>query len=477
MNRNSVLNKNETNTSIREYFKKSKTDWYTTNKNGGKNWDPEKLEEFWDKLYKHKIEKEDYDFSDFVFPNFIGGIKLHPSKNIVLNPGLWCLPSKKTLMQKKVSFNNVTFEGCVYFNNITFLGNVSFNNCNFNDTVTFLNCTFKNEVDFYHCGFKLITHFIRTTFENNTSIYKTGFLKGVDFHDISFSDKHKTKLEELKTLDLHKISRNEFSEYNKFYDVFLKSNNHKEIYESNIDKEVKIYNFLKVTIKYFNNENSFSEKRVKEIINLIVNDNHLTDDFQLNFENLNLPKTLTFRRVNLSKIGFKNVTLYDTNFQECIWGGDKRIIFNNESENFNSSEGIYRQLKKNYESNKNWELSGLAYISEMEMRKKRLWNENEYFQWSIYSFYGCFGGYTQDFKKPIISLTVTIILFSFFYYFIDYDILKALQRGTKGALPYISIDTEKPFKGYWLILKNIELILGGTFLSFFILALRKRFKQ
>ena len=69
------------------------------------------------------------------------------------------------------------------------------------------------------------------------------------------------------------------------------------------------------------------------------------------------------------------------------------------------------------------------------------------------------------------------IVFSFIYFFIDYDIIKAIQRGIKGALPYIVIDTENPFKGYWLIARNLEFLLGGTFLTFFVLALRKRFKQ
>ncbi|MBC8756389.1 hypothetical protein H2O64_17065 [Kordia sp. YSTF-M3] len=113
----------------------------------------------------------------------------------------------------------------------------------------------------------------------------------------------------------------------------------------------------------------------------------------------------------------------------------------------------------------------------MEMRKRRLFLEKKYYQWFIYKFYDVFGGYTQDFKKPILSILCLILMFSGIYYFIDYDILKALQRGVKGALPYMEIDTKNPFEGYWLILRNIELVLGGTFLAFFVLALRKRFKQ
>lgn len=152
-------------------------------------------------------------------------------------------------------------------------------------------------------------------------------------------------------------------------------------------------------------------------------------------------------------------------------------MLKNEEFSFTDSEEHYRQLKKNFDGMKNWELSGYAYVSEMEMRKRSLWKEKKYFEWVIYAFYGNFGGYTQNIKKPIISLFGLIVTFSVIYYFIDFNWLKAIQRGVKGAIPYIQIDTVNPFTGYWLILRNVEFLLGATFLTFFILALRKRFKQ
>ena len=111
------------------------------------------------------------------------------------------------------------------------------------------------------------------------------------------------------------------------------------------------------------------------------------------------------------------------------------------------------------------------------MRKRRLYLEGKNYQWFIYKFYDVFGGYTQDFRKPVVSLTGLIFIFSVLYFFIDYDVSNAIQRGIKGALPYMKIDIEYPTQFLWIILRNLEFILGGTFLTFFILALRKRFKQ
>jgi len=193
-------------------------------------------------------------------------------------------------------------------------------------------------------------------------------------------------------------------------------------------------------------------------------------------------------------VSFYRADITDAAFKECFWGNSKRLIVKNESfflkklnqyssseksSNYAALEELYRQLKKNFDSNKDWELSGKAYVSEMEMRKKRLFLQEDYYHWFIYRFYDLCGGYTQDLIKPIVSIIVLILAFSGIYFFIDYDPFYALQRGIKGALPYLTIDIDKDeqFKGYWLIARNIELILGGTFFSFFILALRKRFKQ
>jgi len=203
------------------------------------------------------------------------------------------------------------------------------------------------------------------------------------------------------------------------------------------------------------------------------------------FHNHNFTSGAFFQRVNLTNTSFWQCDLTNTIFKECDWGNHSRIRLHDEKDKYSDHrdikalEELYRQLKRKFDSDKDWELSGKAYVSEMEMRKKRLWKQGNYYSWFIYWFYGFFGGYTQSLLKPILSIISLVIVFSFIYFYIDYNVLYALQRGTKGALPYLSIDIAKDdqFNGYWLIARNIELVLGGTFLSFFILALRKRFKQ
>lgn len=206
----------------------------------------------------------------------------------------------------------------------------------------------------------------------------------------------------------------------------------------------------------------------------------------LSFININFSRKVTFRRVHMKNIQLTQSDLSEVQFKECIWEISSRlhikdeIVLDYSRDDYEALEEQYRQLKKNFDSNKDWELAGKAYVSEMEMRKKRLFIERNYLSWFIYWFYGFFGGYTQNYKKPIISLIGLIVISSIGYLFIEPNMIEALQRGIYGALPKlitVSESKEALFQGYWLIAFNIEGILGATFLTFFILALRKRFKQ
>ncbi len=209
-------------------------------------------------------------------------------------------------------------------------------------------------------------------------------------------------------------------------------------------------------------------------------------DNLLSFANINFSKNITFRRVDMRNIHFTQSDISDVQFKECVWEITSRLHISEEQilkysrDEYEMLEEQYRQLKKNFDSNKDWELSGKAYVSEMEMRKKRLWLQKDYYHWFIYWFYDKCSGYTQNLKKPIFSLLILMAVFSCIYYPIDQSIQWAIQRGIYGALPkLITIDIPKDaqFNGYWLIASNIETLLGSTFLVFFILALRKRFKQ
>ncbi len=317
--------------------------------------------------------------------------------------------------------------------------------------VTFRSAVFKGEANFGKAVFQESVDFRGATFEENVYFPSVTFNKSVNFQSVTFS------------------------KYSAFMGVTFKGDAH----------------FLACE---FLGKTQF--RCVADGVNVRFIQSHFTEaEFEqfnekepayLDFTDTELTEKVIFKNINFTRTKFFNTDLIDARFKGCEWGDGSRIILQDEKDADKNtsicmiSEDVYRQLKKNFDSSKDWELSGKAYVSEMKMRKKRLWKQKKYYLWFIYWFYDVFGGYTQHLARPIISLAALIGASSCLYYFIDYSWLWSIQRGFYGALPKlitIDIPEELQFSGYWLIASNIETILGSTFLVFFILALRKRFKQ
>lgn len=447
---------------LQKYFCQDKSDWFVINNAAEKEWNNEKVIEFWERIRKHKIAKRDYNFENFIFPKF---------ESRGYNP------NKKFSVVTADFWNNgqpMRFEGRANFERAKFLDVAIFHNMSFK-SASFLLAVFEDSAYFNDSHFFGLSNFSDSKFLKNVSFSRSKFSK-INFRNCLFND--------LVSFD-----------YSHFNDIAIFDRvdfQLKGTFNYSIFKHETQFNFLQFNpildfiYTYFNASVTFNTINFKELnINLANRVDFSHDEVKysskppiINFSRSNLNSLTVLSRIDLNRLSFNYCDVSNISFSRCDWNiKGNRLLLYNELFEPRDSEEHYRGLKKNFDGKKDWEMSGMAYISEMEMRKKRLWYEKEFYQWFIYWFYGFFGGYTQDFKRPLVSLIGLIGIFSFIFYFIDYNILKAFQRGIKGALPYISIDTEKPFTGYWFILRNIEFLLGGIFLTFFILALRKRFKQ
>jgi len=463
------------------YFTEDKSDWLTLNFVA----QSKKSRLFWELIRKYVMPKGEkakvYNFSFFKFPVFENNSMLNKVTGNTFE-NFW-ENNKLKVFKYEVKFNNASFHGNLILKDVEFNENVDFSNaiffkefgitgnCIFKKNLNFKGAIFKNIASF-HNNFSEKVNFDNTKFKaavnfNNSSFKKHVNLSFVHFEeDVSFLNCNFNQSVSINNSKFDQLSIFTKTCFNNNVD-FAKSEFKGETYffQTSFLRKANFYNCI-----FFENENLFFRD--------------LKGVPHLNFRDAIFSKTILFVRINFINTTFLESDLTDVTFRECEWGENSRIILYDEKNidkkdknQLKSLEVLYRQLKKNFDATKSWELSGKAYVSEMKMRQRRLWLEKKYYQWFIYKFYDVFGGYTQDFRRPIISLIGLILVFSGLYYFIDYDIVKALQRGVKGALPYMQIDTENPFEGYWLILRNLQLVLGGTFLAFFILALRKRFKQ
>lgn len=516
---------------VRDYFREDKTDWLSEEKileciaN---------IKEFWDLIRKFSLPRGKkmklYNFKKFVFPNFYE-MKTSEKNNF------WVDSINKSFSYKvdfdgasfidSSLFEKITFEEVVIFSNTKLKKDLIIRNCQFKKDVFFvkselndlkiLNSSFLKQISFinsecegtltigqtnfegflpsfYDSKFHQKVIFSKTTFSGSACRFNESiFLDDVEFFECKFAPKYKIEFQAVTFSKKVDFIRCEF-----LNDVTFNQSQFKDIavFDLPIFKEKADFSYCYFEDVNFKEINTYWSYR----------DYNYIEPAKLYFKDVFFNSKTFIKNTDLSNLELDNSDITNITFSRCIWNdkenrlklvdelpkrnietknqlklsnenSSKKTVIENLIKKLRDSENHYRQLKKNFDNTKNWELSGKAYISEMEMRKRRLYHEEKYYQWSIYKFYDVFGGYTQDFRKPIVSLIGLIFTFSILYFFIDYDFVKALQRGIKGALPYLEIDTENPFEGYWLVLRNIELILGGTFLAFFILALRKRFKQ
>ena len=451
---------------LQKYFCQDKSNWYIINNGGQKVWDMQKVDEFWELIRIHKMDIKDYNFANFVFPKFQRNGSNPSTRESSFRSDFW-KKRQITDFDKEVSFISAKFLSPALFSSVkfekvqfiktVFEENAQFNNCIFNDIANFSHFEFSEPVSF--CGAKFNgrnrgAEFSSIIFGHVSDFRNVIFNSRVRFVNSTF---HLRSLFNNAVFNVDvDFKHNDFKNYLDLSNVqFFK----KALFENN--------NFIRVNMESVN-------KKDFEYLDKI------TPAFppKINFVDSDFNSGFIISNTNLKDISFDNCDVTDLTFKRCDWAiQNDRLVINEVGRELKDSEEHYRQIKRNFNNKKNWEMSGLAYVSEMDMRRKRLWNEKNYYSWFLYWFYGYFSGYTQDIKKPILSIIALISISTLIFYFIDQNIVNGFQRSLKGALPYFEIGIEKPFAGYWLIIKNIETILGGTFLTFFVLALRKRFKQ
>ncbi|PKA83596.1 hypothetical protein ATE92_1753 [Ulvibacter sp. MAR_2010_11] len=475
------------------FFKSDKSDWYSETDDGVRIWNQNIVKHFWDMILIHKINNNDFNFNGFVFPTFsrseenkllqgdshyerifgANGLAIKEKVNFkncrFLGNAFFLgnfLPAQHLKVHDIHYLQDLIFDGCIFENEfrlsaVKIMGNLSFNNCGFLaefssmvsvvvQKTNYSECTFHNKFDYF-----ANTHKGTTDFSSNIFIGDATFAKC--FYEENYN-----------------LSGKGFTSTSTFFEnTYMK----RSVFAALTFED-------KIRISDENFKNCLFQGVYFRAKHNILEGIKTGEDGLFIFQDIIFPVTTVFRQCDCRNIKFTDSDIVDVKFSSCQWKKTDRLILKDEPKNqetnisqIESLEELYRQLKKNFDNHKNWELSGMAYISEMEMRKIGLWKERKLFQWFIYWFYGFFGGYTQDIRKPMLSLAVLFLGCSIAYFFIDFDIINAMERGVEGSLPYLEIKEDEPFPDYWLLLKNVQFILSSIFLSFFVLALRKIFKQ
>ncbi|MDZ7693803.1 MAG: hypothetical protein U5K69_22235 [Balneolaceae bacterium] len=100
-------------------------------------------------------------------------------------------------------------------------------------------------------------------------------------------------------------------------------------------------------------------------------------------------------------------------------------IKNSEEKKFNNLEELYRQLKLNYESRKNYILAGEFHYGEKETQRK---NPNtKFYLKTLLTLYKLFSGYGERAKNSFFSLLVLIIIAASSYFFFGFEAINEIK--------------------------------------------------
>lgn len=482
-----------------------KNDWYTTDIDGNKYWIKSLVDKFWEQLFKVKIDLNDYNFNGIVFPSFSSDtyMKLDLSrnylKNHLVNPQN---PKFNSILGKS---DSVVIRSKVDFIDCLFLGHCHFQHFIFEEQVHFRNCTFDDEVRFQENVFKNFFGFRKCKYQGETFFFDNKIFKSFHINDDS-SFSHRSIFIANYFGDRFSIGECDFNEsVNISKTTFLgRAEIQSSVFNSDLDffENDLLGGFYLVNPSFYRkaslkdlkmNRGTFQELNFSGT-RYIFDNIKLLDNSVLNFNNCNFDKNLLIKDCNLYDFRFNWSDISSVKFLSCNWNIRNRIILREEERmdkknisSLTSLEDKYRQLKYNFGNVQDWELAGLAYVSEMKMREKRLYLEKDYFSIFIYKIYDYLSGYTQSFKMPLsIFIILTFIIFPFYYIFFetcqninsDYSCfmcttLEGYQKSLSASFPFIS--TDLVYENWWM--KSLQSFLSLLLITFFVLALRKRFKQ
>ncbi|MCG8762112.1 hypothetical protein G1K46_05080 [Tenacibaculum finnmarkense] len=317
-----------------------------------------------------------------------------------------------------VDFSDAIFHNDAFFNHTLFERILRFSNCTFKKSFNFRNsivhkqcflgkATFIGEAHFHFTIFKEMTSFDYTSFESNTGFGYTIFADNVQFYSTKFIAVffqktffldialfYRLELIECKELilkDCYYFDEN-FISHEKIisilnFIIFYNSNFFHQKTNSNIFNFYKeSLNKEKEQLKLYNHSILFS-KEIKKALKIIKDSDFeviiprikdgtfFSKKVQFQFLDVLFINT-TFNRLDLTKTDFEESNVTNLQLKECDWGNSSRIILQKENDekklnaqSTQSLEVLYRQVKRNYDNVKNWELSGKAFFSEMEMRR------------------------------------------------------------------------------------------------------------
>lgn len=368
-----------------------------------------------------------------------------------------CILHSNNSEKNKAEFT-ITFKD--YFNN----SGLNFRYFIFPEFMDFQNIRFEQKIDFRDTVFKKGVSFRGASFKKAVLFSRAVFLQKADFSNVTFNW-------------IAIFSGVQFNKGAKFTEsTFGIVANFSRSYFAG-----KTIISSEATIR---NGKSVFYKTLVKFNNLILKSNDLIEISGADFRKVSLSGT-DLREFRLKRIRWPVINYRFALYDEIILR--KKLSNKDEvnSEVYSEIEKLYRDLKINYEKNRNWSFSGNFHYREKEMQRKNKKN-SFFFRWILLQPYWLLSGYGESVVNPIFWGSLLFIVCSICYLLPGFSNIGGLPLSIHNILVSCAFSFQnmfflKPTDLTPLFLgkavKIVQSLLGPFFLGLLALAVRQRLKR
>lgn len=378
--------------------------------------------------FQHEIEamleRQDYAFTDFVFPEGISFIEATFEGEVYFVGARF---------QGEASFYEARFEGEAVFHGATFQGEAEFDGARFQGEANFRGATFQGKADFDGARFQGEADFGLARFEGEADFDAASFQGEAGFGGATFEG-----------------------------EVGFRGYGDVRVFTSEADADFRDARFGR-------------------------------------------PEKVVFQHVYLGRARLLNADVRQVEFTDVEWarrrGGHCAVWDELAPEDYERDYALigklYRQLKHNYEEQRDPITAGDFHIGEMQMRRLSYPPKNGFRRFlkrnlSFLAVYRWISGYGEDYVRPLAWIVGVILVFAAAFTLIP---ALALQTSTASGAPEL-VDGwwprllhsvmcllwrgGRPFEPVYLIghyVSVAEGIIGPPLIAMFVLALNRRFKR
>lgn len=398
--------------------------------------------EFWQELERMEKDNDikELDFTRFIFP-------------------------------EEISFKNHLFEKHVSFLLVIFIKGADFSRAQFKDTAFFSQARFIDEANFSEAQFKSTAVFFKAQF-SKTDFSNVQFNSTADFLEVQFRNTAYFYLAQ-------------FSDRAYFYLA--------QFNEEAFFSECRFNGIANFNGTQFSNEVDFSGSVFLSGVFFINTRFQNSSEVLIRFQycKFHKPEDVSFQSIDLRSVSFLMTDVTEIEFLDERWveqNGRLVVIDENHigdvSTSYSAVAQLYRQLRRNYETNYRFTEAGNFFVGEMEMRrldvstiienknlkKIVLWIKRNCSLLAIYKHLSLYG---ESYIRPAIFAFVVIVSYPMLMHWIfnvplvaqSHDFLYAYIR--KSAASFFQMDNA--YIG--------ERILGIPILGLLFMALKRKFER